>query len=60
MVGTFWPDNLADTRRCGRKMERWYAWISAILPQVDYRLGASLPEDGNILVPETLCRQDKN
>lgn len=60
MVGAFWSDHLADIGRRGGKMARWHAWISAILPQVDYRLGAGLPEDGNISVPETLCRQDKN
>ena len=36
-------------------MDRWTAGLPAILSEMDYRLGASLPEDGDNSAAAAIC-----
>lgn len=41
-------------------MDRWNVWVSTFLSEVDYGLGISVSEDGDLYLSKKVCRSLEN
>ena len=55
MVGALWPELVKGSGDCRWEMDRRVAGVPAVLSEVDFRLGAGVPEDGDVFFPEAVC-----
>ena len=60
VVGAFWPWFVEDSWNCRWEVVRGNARVSAVLQEMDHRLGVGVREDGDIAFPKEICGSCEN